>query len=134
MHIHLMKLKLIQIIFFLLFSLTSTFAQGIKINEVSSSNANVIKDNDGDSPDWIELYNNSSAAINLSNFYISDDVNNLTMWQFPQRDLEPDSFLVLFASGKADLRDDSLAKLDKVASVLKTTVVDLNTGIFCVII
>jgi chemotaxis protein MotB len=36
---------------------------------------------------------------------------------------------VLFASGKADLRNDSLSKLDKVASVLKTTVSDLNVGI-----
>jgi chemotaxis protein MotB len=36
---------------------------------------------------------------------------------------------VLFNSGKADLRTDSLSKLDKVASVLKTTVSDLNVGI-----
>ena len=36
---------------------------------------------------------------------------------------------VLFDSGKADLRNDSLAKLDKVASVLQTTVSDLNVGI-----
>jgi len=36
---------------------------------------------------------------------------------------------VLFDSGKADLRSDSLPKLDKVASVLNTTVKDLNVGI-----
>ena len=36
---------------------------------------------------------------------------------------------VLFDSGKAKLLDDSLAKLSKVASVLKTTVHDLNVGI-----
>jgi chemotaxis protein MotB len=36
---------------------------------------------------------------------------------------------VLFASGKAELKDDSLAKLEKVASVLTTTVSDLNVGI-----
>jgi chemotaxis protein MotB len=36
---------------------------------------------------------------------------------------------VLFASGKADLRSDSLAKLEKVAQVLNTTVSDLNVGI-----
>jgi len=36
---------------------------------------------------------------------------------------------VLFDSGKADLRSDSLSKLNKVASVLKTTVSDLNVGI-----
>jgi len=36
---------------------------------------------------------------------------------------------VLFNSGKAELIDDSLAKLSKVATVLKTTVSDLNVGI-----
>jgi len=36
---------------------------------------------------------------------------------------------VLFDSGKAELRTDSLPKLDKVASVLNTTVKDLNVGI-----
>ncbi len=36
---------------------------------------------------------------------------------------------VLFDSGKAKLRADSLPKLEKVTSVLNTTVVDLNVGI-----
>jgi len=36
---------------------------------------------------------------------------------------------VLFDSGKSKLRTDSLSKLDKVASVLNTTVADLNVGI-----
>jgi len=36
---------------------------------------------------------------------------------------------VLFDSGKAKLRTDSLAKLDKVAGVLNTTVADLNVGV-----
>src|ERR1035437_9721545 len=36
---------------------------------------------------------------------------------------------VLFDSGKAKLRKDSYAKLDKVADVLNTTVSDLNVGI-----
>ena len=36
---------------------------------------------------------------------------------------------VLFDSGKAVLRDDSLAKLDKVSGVLQTVVPDLNIGI-----
>ncbi len=36
---------------------------------------------------------------------------------------------VLFDSGKAKLRDEALAKLDKVSGVLNTTVRDLNVGI-----
>jgi chemotaxis protein MotB len=36
---------------------------------------------------------------------------------------------VLFDSGKADLRTDSLAKLEKVSGVIQTVVPDLNIGI-----
>ena len=36
---------------------------------------------------------------------------------------------VLFSSGKADILNDSMGKLSKVAAVLKTTVSDLNVGI-----
>jgi len=36
---------------------------------------------------------------------------------------------VLFDSGRAKLRTDSLSKLDKVAGVLNTTVADLNVGV-----
>ncbi len=36
---------------------------------------------------------------------------------------------VLFDSGKAALREDSLQKLDKVSGVLQTTVADLNIGV-----
>lgn len=96
-----MKLKHIQIVlFFVLYISTFTFAQGIKINEVSTSNTSIIKDSDGDYPDWIELYNNSSTSINLSNLFISDSGDNLKKWQFPNIELEPDSLMLIFASGK----------------------------------
>ena len=36
---------------------------------------------------------------------------------------------VLFDSGKAELKEDSLAKLGKVAGVLQTTVLEMNVGI-----
>lgn len=36
---------------------------------------------------------------------------------------------VLFDSGKADLKEDSFSKLDKVSEVLNTTVRDLNVGV-----
>ena len=96
-----MKSKYIQIVLFVvLYCTTSIFAQEVKINEVSSSNSNVIQDIDGDYPDWIELFNNSSTLINLSSFYLTDDEDELTKWQFPNVELEPDSLLLIFASGK----------------------------------
>jgi len=62
---------------------------------------------------------------------LQDEINNKQV----QVEMEPKGLVitfvseVLFDSGKAKLRKDSYSKLDKVASVLNTTVADLNVGI-----
>ena len=53
------------------------------INEVSSSNKNILQDNNGEYSDWIELYNYGSQDVNLENWTISDDINDLSKWHFP---------------------------------------------------
>ena len=50
-----------------LFSLAQLYGQSVIINEVVSSNSIYI-DEDGDTPDWIELYNYGSQDINLQNW------------------------------------------------------------------
>jgi len=58
-------------------------------------------DEDGDSSDWIEIYNPTDEAINLSGWYLTDDIGDLTRWEFPYgTQLGPDEFLVVFASEK----------------------------------
>ena len=54
------------ILLFLLFPLSS-FGQ-FKINEASNSNGNSILLPNGDSPDWIEIYNASSSSANISGY------------------------------------------------------------------
>ena len=74
--------------------------QSIQINEVVSSNGDSFYDEDGDTPDWIEIYNSSDELINLSGYGITDDVNDLSKWTFPSYDLAANDFLVVFASNK----------------------------------
>jgi len=88
---------LFSIYFFFLPSLS--YAQ-IVINEVCSKNSAVIEDEFGDTSDWIELFNAGNSAINLEGYYLSDKVDNLTKWQFPNKTIAPDSFLLIFASGE----------------------------------
>jgi hypothetical protein len=38
---------------------------------------------DHDSNDWIELYNGTGASINLRDWYLSDDIDNLKKWAIP---------------------------------------------------
>ena len=42
-----------------------------------------IKDPAGETDDWIELYNNTDADIDLSNAFLSDNSDNPEKWQFP---------------------------------------------------
>ena len=46
-----------------------------------------------DSNDWIEIYNTSPDSINLQNWYLSDDLNNLKKWALPAVDISANSFM-----------------------------------------
>lgn len=74
------------------------------ISEFLARNDGSIRDEDGDRPDWIELRNTSSQAINLSGFSLTDDPAIPAKWVFPDRTLAGGSYLIVFASGK-DRRD-----------------------------
>lgn len=75
----------------------SGFAQ-VQINEVVASNSNSLTDELGDSPDWIELYNNGTEAVNLSGWGISDKSDNLFKSILPDTLINPGGFVILFAS------------------------------------
>ena len=56
--------------------------------------------NDGDYPDWIEIYNNGLTGIDLTGYGLSDDSLNLSKWIFPSHIIAPGEYLLVFASGK----------------------------------
>ena len=58
-------------------------AQSVVINEYSAANTSGLSTNEGEHPDWIELYNTTSASINLTGYYLSDKIDNPTKWQIP---------------------------------------------------
>ena len=71
------------------------------INELMSSNGDTIIDYDGDYSDWIELYNPTNEPVNLSGYYLSDNMDNPFRWQFPNNTvIQPGEFLLIWASGK----------------------------------
>jgi len=72
----------------------------IVINEIMSSNSTTIYDENGNSPDWIELY--SDTEINLTGYGLSDDINDPFKWVFQNISLEGESYLLVFASGDDD--------------------------------
>lgn len=80
---------------------------GVVINEICSSNKKSLKDGEGDSPDWIELYNSGSKPVSLKGCSLSDDKNDLKKWTFPDISIGAGKYLIVFASDK-DLKKDEL--------------------------
>ncbi|MGB2242741.1 MAG: lamin tail domain-containing protein, partial [Porticoccaceae bacterium] len=71
----------------------------IIINEVSSNNSS-FDDEDGDSPDWIELYNKSDTKVDLTGWSITDDSLIPEKWIFPATSIAANSYLKIWASDK----------------------------------
>lgn len=77
----------------------------IKISEIMAKNTVWIRDSYGDFSDYIEITNYGSETVNLENFTISNDPNNLYKWNFPSFDLKAGESIVVFASGKDKFRE-----------------------------
>jgi|GEM_PF-429633 len=76
-------------------------AQTPFINEFMASNDDSIQDFQGDHEDWIEIYNPSETDFDIGGFYLTDDIEDLTKWSFPEDTMiESKGFLTVFASGK----------------------------------
>jgi hypothetical protein len=71
-----------------------------------SANSSVVADEYGNYEDWIELYNLGNEPVNLEGFGLSDNPNNLFKWTFHDVVIEPDEYLLVWASGR-DLKPAS---------------------------
>ncbi len=79
----------------------------IYINEYVTDNQNGSKDENGDYTPWIELFNSTNSSVDIAGMYISNDKNNLTLWQIPASDaikttLSSLGFMLLWADGQTN--------------------------------
>ena len=88
-------MKLSRLVLFFIFPLNS-YSQ-LLINEFSSKGN--FEYEVGESSDWIEIINNDSVHVNLSNYYISDKSNQLNKWRLPNETLLPNDIILICLSG-----------------------------------
>jgi hypothetical protein len=75
--------------------------ENLLITEFMAENDNTLEDEDGDNSDWIEIYNAGTDTVNLLNWCLTDTPNNPNnWWRFPATNMAPNTFLIVFASGK----------------------------------
>lgn len=76
----------------------------VVINEIMPANKTTAMDEEGEYGDWIELYNTSSEAVDLSGYYLTDEDIQLDRWAFPSGTvIAPQSTLIIWADDKEDL-------------------------------
>ncbi|RIK73163.1 MAG: hypothetical protein DCC68_25345, partial [Planctomycetota bacterium] len=75
-------------------------AANLVISEFLASNSGGLRDEDGQASDWLEIYNADSTAVNLDDWYLTDNDQALTKWAFPAATIESGEYLIVFASGK----------------------------------
>ncbi len=88
---------------------TTDTRYGVRINEYVSRNKSTLYDSAGDYGDWIELYNTSEAAVDLSGWALTDAEDDLSRWLFPAGTTLPaGGYLLVFCDGKDSAGDGEL--------------------------
>lgn len=87
--------------------------RGLVINEVMAAQTNVLRDpTDAMFDDWLEIYNGSDVAVDLSGLWLSDRAFHPQSWQFPaESSIGPKQHLVVFADGDGGLCPRPLEKV-----------------------
>lgn len=102
----------------------------VVINEFMASNTGIIKDENDETEDWIELYNTTDQTIDLSGYSLTDNADNLTKFTFSDNiTIDPKSYLIIWADEdqsqgiyhanfKLSANGESLFLLDKNLTIL----------------
>jgi len=100
--------KLLPIILLFVFTsaLTAQTAKKITINEFLVSNVSIDADivDFDDYSDWIELYNDEDTTVDLSGYFLTDDLGQPFRWQIPAgTEIPAKGFLRFWADGYDDM-------------------------------
>ncbi len=77
----------------------SFYRTGAVLNELMAMNDSTIADNYGEYDDWLELANIGPDNINLSGYFLTDDVKNPFKFAFPDTVIKPGDYFIVWTDG-----------------------------------
>ncbi len=83
--------------------LAQNLPQELRISEVMSANQSFLADSNGKTYDYLELYNASSQAVDLSGYALSDNPDRLDKYPLGQASLGPGEYCLLILSDRQDV-------------------------------
>ena len=69
----------------------------LRINEIMTANGGVITDNDGNSPDWVEVANVSNGPVNMKGYVLARNAKAGNVFVFPDMTLQGGECAIVFA-------------------------------------
>ena len=94
------------------------------INETMNLNYKYLAQNGGNYYDWIELYNNSGETIELSDYCLTTNTDNMCDYQLPKKELKKGEYYIVIASGSTSLSNSKYKhagfKLSEIQSLYLT--------------
>ncbi len=72
--------------------------EGLMISEMMSANMSYLKGSYATTCDWIELYNASQEAVNLGEYFLTDDGGELCRYPLPEQTLNAGEYCVILLS------------------------------------
>ncbi|NCG27143.1 MAG: hypothetical protein GWP42_06340 [Verrucomicrobiales bacterium] len=88
------------------FSITSHLLADFSITEIKAVAELTGLDDDGEPSDWIEITNTGNSTASLKGYYLTNNSDVLTRWQFPDVTIRGGRSIVIYASAK-DRQDPS---------------------------
>ena len=82
----------------------------LRLNELLASNRSGLRDDAGESSDWVEIHNRANRALQLEGYRLTDDLEVLDKWVFPNQRIEADGYQLVWMSGldRTSLAPDAL--------------------------
>lgn len=80
----------------------------VSVNEAMPANDSYMRQSDGGYHDWVELRNVSDKAIDLSQYFLTNDPDQPQLFQLPAKTLEPGQHLVVICCGQTALTGDGI--------------------------
>ncbi len=78
------------------------------ISELCPDNFALQEDKSGNYPDYIELHNPGSLPVDLGEFCLSDDLDDLSQFPLPDISLDPGAYILIYADGSGSLREGDI--------------------------
>ena len=76
-----------------------TQPDALELSEAMCANTLYFADENGECHDYVEIHNTTDADVNLAGWYLSDSVDKLKRWSFPEVILPANGYLAVHCSG-----------------------------------